>query len=213
MDLRIGSSVRSHLVPNRVPRAADFAALPPPPVHNLGAQVILFIGHLGYTPNVLAVNRLARNILPLIRKNLPGARPLIAGRSPTSSITRLAETHAFDLIADPPDVAEHLAKAQIVIVPLEVGGGTRLKILEAMAAGVPVVATSLAAEGLEISDGVFMWSSQTPISSWQAGWNCCARTPGAGSGSAKVPGDWQWRSMALRPSLMYYARLWIWIYR
>ncbi|NND49499.1 MAG: glycosyltransferase, partial [Rhizobiales bacterium] len=105
----------------------------------------------------------ARNILPLIRENLPGARLLIAGRSPTPAITRLAETHAFELIADPPDVAELLARAQIVIVPLEVGGGTRLKILEAMAAGVPVVATPLAAEGLEISDGVHVVLANTDV--------------------------------------------------
>jgi glycosyltransferase involved in cell wall biosynthesis len=76
-------------------------------------------------------------------------------------IRRLAADGKLELVADPPDVSPYLARAHIAAVPLTTGGGTRLKILEAMAAGVPVVATPLAAEGLALLDGVHIRLAET----------------------------------------------------
>lgn len=148
-----GAAVQSHIVPNGVPRSADFSVLPPPGRLGQDGPVILFVGHLGYDPNVHAVKRLVENILPLIRKRLPRSRLLVAGRNPSRLITKLGASGKIDLIANPVEITDYLAQADVVVVPLVSGGGTRLKILEAMAAGVPVVATPLAAEGLQVVDG------------------------------------------------------------
>lgn len=139
------------VVPNGIPQAGDGPApLPAEPSTGNGFPVIVFIGHLAYPPNVDAAQRLASVILPRIRKALPDARLVLAGRTPTPEVQALAGLPGVELIEDPVDVAPLLSSAHLTIVPLTAGGGTRIKILEAMAAGVPVIATPIAAEGLDL---------------------------------------------------------------
>jgi glycosyltransferase involved in cell wall biosynthesis len=114
--------------------------------------VILFVGHLGYAPNVDAATRLAGAILPRIRHALPDTRLVLAGRSPGPAVKALAAMPGVELVENPDDVAPLLSQAHLSIVPLAAGGGTRIKILEAMAWGVPVIATPLAAEGLDLAE-------------------------------------------------------------
>ncbi|WP_395447042.1 glycosyltransferase family 4 protein [Aminobacter sp. UC22_36] len=150
-----GGRALADVIPNGVPR---FELIPEqlvdqPEMAN-GKPTLLFIGHLNYPPNLEAARRLATQILPRLQANLGGAKLIIAGRSPHHSLANVAALPDVELIANPDDLAELYRRAHLAIVPLVSGGGTRLKILEAMAWGLPVVATRLAAEGLDLVDGV-----------------------------------------------------------
>lgn len=115
---------------------------------------ILFVGHLSYEPNVEAVLRLTKEIFPALRSHFPQACLTLAGRTPHRAIASIAAvTEGLELLANPPDLAPIYAAANLTIVPLRTGGGTRLKILEAMAYGVPVVASAKAVEGLDLTPG------------------------------------------------------------
>jgi len=150
-----GGRALADVVPNGVPR---FDLIPEQladqPAMAKGQPTLLFIGHLNYPPNLEAARRLATQILPRLQAALGGARLVIAGRNPHRSLADLAALPDVELIANPDDLAELYRRAHLAIVPLVSGGGTRLKILEAMAWGLPVVATRLAAEGLDLVDGV-----------------------------------------------------------
>ncbi len=150
-----GGRAIADVIPNGVPRfdlipeqLADQPSMP----H--GQPMLLFVGHLNYPPNLEAARRLATRILPLLQATLGGARLIIAGRSPHRSLADVAVLPDVELVANPDDLSELYRRAHLAIVPLVSGGGTRLKILEAMAWGLPVVATRLAAEGLGLVDGV-----------------------------------------------------------
>ncbi|RWD61858.1 MAG: glycosyltransferase [Mesorhizobium sp.] len=137
------------IVPNGIPRPDRMPlTLPPQPAVSDRFPLIFFLGHLGYEPNIDAAERLARTILPRIRRTLPAATLVLAGRSPGPPVRALAGLHGVSLVEDPGDTRPLLLAAHLTIVPLTIGGGTRIKILEAAASGVPVIATPLAAEGL-----------------------------------------------------------------
>lgn len=150
------------VVPNGIPQTGDgLAPLPAEPSTGNGFPMIVFIGHLAYPPNIDAAQRLANVILPRIRNALPDARLVLAGRTPRPEVQALARLPGVELIEDPADVAPLLSSAHLTIVPLTAGGGTRIKILEAMAAGVPVIATPIAAEGLDLVENDEVLLSQS----------------------------------------------------
>jgi len=155
---RLEAAVRPRIpvdvVPNGIPRADRIPrSMSPRPGVSDGFPIILYIGHLGYPPNVDAAERLARVILPRVRRTLPEARLVLAGRSPGPAVLALAGLDGVGLIENPDDIEPLLSSAHLSIVPLTMGGGTRIKILEAMAWGIPVVATRLAVEGLDLTEG------------------------------------------------------------
>ena len=115
---------------------------------------MVFCGSMDWLPNVDAVVYFLAEILPLIRKKLPGATFTIAGRSPDPKVLQAVEgLEGVSVTGRVEDMRPYLWGAKISVVPLRIGGGTRLKIYECMAAGVPVVSTSVGAEGLRYSDG------------------------------------------------------------
>ena len=122
----------------------------------------LFLGALDWRPNQDAVGWLLDEIVPLIRTRHADAQLLIVGRNPSARIQqRCAKTAGVRLHADVPDVRPYLAQSQVMVVPLRIGGGSRLKILEALAAGLPVVSTTVGAEGLRITPDQHYLSNDT----------------------------------------------------
>ena len=114
---------------------------------------VVFTGTLGYYPNVQAVLTFAAHCWPRIRAAVPGATWRIVGSYPPPEVLRLGELPGVTVTGAVPAVQPYLASAAVAIAPLLVGGGTRLKILEAFAMGRAVVTTSVGCEGLAVEDG------------------------------------------------------------
>lgn len=110
--------------------------------------VVIFVAQLGWRPNADAAVWLVQEVWPLVKARVPAARLLLVGRSPGPRVTALAADDVT-VTGTVPDVGPFLSAARVAVAPLLSGGGTRLKILEALDAGRPVVATAVGAEGLE----------------------------------------------------------------
>jgi glycosyltransferase involved in cell wall biosynthesis len=115
---------------------------------------LVFVGSMDWMPNVDGILWFIDEVLPLIRKRRPQCTIAVVGRQPGREVANLAQRDSLIRITGTvPDVRPWLWGAKAAIVPLRIGGGTRLKIYEAMAARVPVVSTTIGAEGLDISPG------------------------------------------------------------
>ena len=113
---------------------------------------MLFVGSLDWRPNQDAADILLSEVLPEVRATVPNATAVLVGRRPPEWLrAKVNATPGAELHADVPDVRPFLARCGFLIVPLRIGGGSRLKILEALAAGTPVVSTRVGAEGLELT--------------------------------------------------------------
>ncbi len=134
-----------------------------PPAHAPVAADILFCGSMDWLPNVDAVLYFLAEVLPLIRIKLPSASFTIAGRSPDAAVLKAAQGIAgVQVTGEVKDMRPYLWGSKISIVPIRIGGGTRLKIYECMAAGIPVVSTAVGAEGLRYTDGEDIVLADTP---------------------------------------------------
>jgi glycosyltransferase involved in cell wall biosynthesis len=114
---------------------------------------ILFVGTMHYEPNVDAVQRFCRQMLPVIAAARPDARFRIVGKEPVPAVWDLQEEGRCLVHPDVPDLTPYFDRAAVVVAPIYLGSGTRLKVLEALARGKAVVATSTAVEGLELEPG------------------------------------------------------------
>jgi polysaccharide biosynthesis protein PslH len=115
---------------------------------------LVFTGKMDFRPNIDAMLWFCREVLPLIQSERPGVSLAIVGQHPHPRLEPLRDLPGIKVTGWVPDVRPYIAGATVYIAPLRVGGGTRLKLLQAMAMGVAIVATSLGAEGFPISDGV-----------------------------------------------------------
>lgn len=118
------------------------------------AADLVFVGSMDWMPNIEGITWFVREILPRIRKKRTETSLAIVGRKPSREVSQFAEADArIQVTGTVPDVRPYMWGSAISIVPLRVGGGTRLKIYEAMAAKIPVISTSIGAEGLDFTDG------------------------------------------------------------
>ena len=126
-------------------------------------ESLVFTGSLDWLPNEDAVLYFCKEILPLIRKEKPELKFYIIGKAPTETLRRLAKNDSrITVTGRVDDVRPYMAKSKIFVVPLRIGGGTRLKILEAMAMGKAVVSTSLGAEGIAYAKDKNIILADTP---------------------------------------------------
>lgn len=147
--LRIAPNARIEVVENGVDTAyfADAASRDPE------SREIVFVGAMGYYPNAEGAVWFANDIWPEVREQMHGAALSIVGANPGPDVLTLNGLPGVKVTGMVPDVRPYYHNALAAVVPLRTGGGTRLKILEAMAAGVPVISTPLGAEGLEVASG------------------------------------------------------------
>ena len=121
---------------------------------------MIMVGGLSYAPNVDAAAYLVHEVMPRVWRARPDVVLELIGANPTREV-RALQGPRVSVIGTVPDTRPYLRRAALEIVPLRSGGGTRLKILEAMAAGTPIVSTTRGAEGLDVQDGVHLRLADT----------------------------------------------------
>jgi glycosyltransferase involved in cell wall biosynthesis len=138
-----------------VPISVDPDAIAPVGHPDGGSPTVVHIGTMFWPPNVRGVLWFAREVLPLVHRQVPEARFVVVGKNPTPEVCALAEDPHVDVTGYVPDaeLVAHLERASAFAVPLHAGGGMRVKILDAWLWGLPVVSTSIGAEGIEVLDG------------------------------------------------------------
>lgn len=135
-----------------VPNGVDCQAIRPKPDQAMAAPVLLFTGDMSAESNVDAAMVLATEVFPSIRREFPKAELRLVGRAPDPRVMRLAAP-GLTVTGDVPDMQVHLRAATIYVAPHFTHSGMRTKLLEAMAAGLPIITTSLAIEGIKVQPG------------------------------------------------------------
>ncbi len=133
------------------------AAWTPPPV-----PTFVLVGTYWYPPNVDAAVHMATRVMPHLLRSTPTAKVRLVGRGGLDLLGDVEGLPGVEVVGDVADVAPELHSATAAVVPVRFGGGTRVKILEAFALGVPVISTSLGCEGLDAVDGVHLLVADTP---------------------------------------------------
>lgn len=134
---------------------------PPAAVRNLG-QYILFSGTMDYLPNVDAACFFAEKVLPRVRAVKPEVRFVVVGRNPTRRVRQLGRLPGLVVLGEVPDVHPYVVRAAVAVAPFRISQGVHNKILEALAAGVPVVSTSRPAEAAGLCHGEALQVADTP---------------------------------------------------
>ena len=163
---------------------------------------ILFVGSMDYHANIEAALEFARDAWPAMRASHPDFRFVIVGRNPPQEVRDLAAHPGVVVTGTVDDVRPWYRSAFAVVVPLRTGSGTRLKILEAMAAGVPVVSTRLGAEGLAVQDGGYSLHADTAAEMQQAV-ELLSQSPErwralAAAGHSLVEEEYDWKRLGRR---------------
>jgi glycosyltransferase involved in cell wall biosynthesis len=135
-----------------VPTGVDLGQYQPDFSDREMTPLVMFVGAMDWQPNIDAVEFFCMEVWPAVLAQIPQAKFRIVGRNPDRRVQRLA-CSSVEVTGQVPTVIDHLREAAVVVVPLRIGGGTRLKIYEAMAAGKAVVSTSVGAEGLDVHHG------------------------------------------------------------
>lgn len=157
-EVALISANRVTVYPNSIP----YFAPPSPPATPPSHPSIVFSGNLEYHPNQQAVRFFHRQIWPSLRDRWPTLRWRILGKNPRGVVAEVAGDPRIELIGPVPEAIPELSQSQIAIVPVLAGSGTRVKILEAWAASLPVVSTSIGAEGLQAMSGLHLLVADTP---------------------------------------------------
>jgi len=147
---------------NVIPNGVDTSYFRPPEKLTENKD-IFFLGYLVHSPNVDGLSFFCRQVLPLIRREMPRARLIVAGGGEAAGIDELVGTDVI-IKGYVEDVRPLMDSCRCMVVPLRVGGGTRLKILEALAEGLPVVSTAVGCEGIDVEEGKEVFIADEPES-------------------------------------------------
>jgi sugar transferase (PEP-CTERM/EpsH1 system associated) len=185
-----------------VPTGVDVSYFQPPRDAEPLADLV-FVGSMDWMPNIDGIQWFVREVLPLIRERRPDCTLAIVGRRPAAEIVDLASRDRLIRVTGTvPDVRPWLFGGKISVVPLRIGGGTRLKIYEAMAARMPVVSTTVGAEGLDVSPGNNILVADTPA---EFADSCCKlladeslRTEVASAAWEMVAARYSWEAVTRR---------------
>ena len=149
-----------------VPNGVDCTFFQPDP-NGTGTSSLdlVFVGHMAYRPNHDAAVWFIENVLPRLRQKVPGVRFVVVGKNPDRSLLDLGSDHPDVIVTGTvEDVRQHIWSSRIAVVPIRYGSGTRLKVLEAFAMGIPTVSTAVGAEGIAYRDGVDILIADEPDS-------------------------------------------------
>ncbi len=143
--------------------APNVVALPPAATYRPSGCALLFVGGFGYFPNLDAALWVLESVLPPLMARSPEPVSMtMVGRNPPQRLKALADALGVTLLDTVDDLAPIYARSSVALVPLRAAGGSRIKLLEAAAHGVPVVATSMGAENSGLKDGREIWIADTP---------------------------------------------------
>lgn len=156
------TDARTHLwlAPNGVD-TASFTPLSSQPSSST-QPVLIFVGSMDVAMNQDAVRWFVRAIWPIIKQQIPGVQFWIVGRDPPGEIMRLASEPGIKVTGTVRNVIDYFKQASAFVAPLRVGGGTKLKVLEAMAMGLPIVSTRVGAQGLDVESGRHLYIAEEP---------------------------------------------------
>jgi glycosyltransferase involved in cell wall biosynthesis len=150
-----------------VPTGVDLDTYHPEKATIPSQPLVLFVGAMDWEPNIDAVQYFRTAIWPSVAARVRQAGFRVVGRNPDRRVQKLASA-SVEITGSVPSVVEHLREAAVVVVPLRIGGGTRLKIYEAMAMGKAVVSTTVGAEGLDVRPGADIVLADNPADFAQA---------------------------------------------
>ena len=145
-----------------VATGVDTTFFAPSAAPSLSPHHLVFTGSMDWIPNEDAMTHFCADILPRIRAEQPDVTLSIVGRAPTPTVQLLAKVPGVTVTGRVDDVRSYIESASVYVVPIRIGGGTRLKIFEAMSMGKAVVSTTVGAEGLPVTHGKDVWIADTP---------------------------------------------------
>ena len=190
------------IIPNGVDVAhyqPDFSA--EAPAH------LIYIGSMDWYPNEDAVSFFADEVLPQIHAEVPEVKFSIVGGNPSARVQKLAEKEGIVVTGRVPEIKPYFAEATVFVVPLRIGSGTRLKILEALAMGKAIVSTSVGAEGLDLKDGEEIFIADEPMVFAEAVTRLLKDPPLrrriGENGRARVEQDYDWQSIGEKLHRLY----------
>jgi glycosyltransferase involved in cell wall biosynthesis len=149
----------SPIAPHNGFRATAYRVSPGPAATG---QDLVFTGKMDFRPNVDAVLWFAQHVLPQVRQEAPGAHFWVVGKGTHPRLAPLADNPAVTVTGWVEDIRPYIAGAMVYVIPLRIGGGTRLKVLEAMAMAKAIVSTSLGCEGFDLVPGRELVTADTP---------------------------------------------------
>ena len=168
---------------------------------------LIYIGSMDWYPNEDAVGFFADEVLPRIQERVPDVRFSIVGGNPSVRVQKLAERKGIVVTGRVPEIKPYFAEATVFVVPLRIGSGTRLKILEALAMGKAIVSTSVGAEGLDLKDGEEIFIADAPIAFADAVTRLLTDAPlrrrMGEKGRTRVERDYDWQSIGEKLHTLY----------
>ena len=189
-----------------IPNGVDVTHYQPDFASEVPAHLI-YIGSMDWYPNEDAVGFFVDEVLPRIQARVPDVRFSIVGGNPSARVQKLAERDGVVVTGRVPEIKPYFAEATVFVVPLRIGSGTRLKILEALAMGKAIVSTAVGAEGLDLRDGKEIFIADEPAAFADAVTRLLTDIPlrrqVGENGRARVEQDYDWRSIGEKLHLLY----------